>query len=220
MSRTSGRTLCFVCYLVGVIVGSAAGAAEGKKAWEKVSGEGFAIAVPAGWRTFDMGGRMVLFRQGDGIGVPLVDETGAPIQIGLTVEKFAGTTDTIEEGAKKLAQNARNNPRLKLIGEEKIEPVKLADGTDAMLVTTRFIKEGTRGSLQLKMVVKDQASNGWVVSAFLVSGKESKVPVEDSPLAKWLRAHVVSFCFDGAKMDEGAMKKAYEERHPAAAGKN
>jgi hypothetical protein len=195
------------------VAGLLAQAAEGKKEWEKVSGDGYAIAVPAGWRTFDMGGPMMLFRQGDGIGVPVVDETGAPIQIGLTVEKFVRTTDTLEEGAKKMARNAKNNPRLKLVGEEKTEPLKLADGTDAMLVTTRFIKEQTRGSLQMKMVVKDQASNGWVVSGFLVSGKDSKVPVEGSPLAMWLRAHVVSFCFDGAKVDEGAMKRAYEERH-------
>jgi hypothetical protein len=54
------------------------------------------IAVPAGWRNFDnLKPNMILFRQGDGVGVPILDETRAPLQIGLTVERFAKSKESI-----------------------------------------------------------------------------------------------------------------------------
>jgi len=214
MVRSIGSSIAVLAllWLAPVVSCGQGAAAKEKQAWEVVKGEGFGIVAPAGWRNFEAGGRYVLFRQGDGIGVPMVDENGAPVQVGLTVEKYSGQRGTVEEGIKSLAANARRNPRLVVVGEDVVEKVKLDDGTDAMLLITRFVKDGTRGSLQMKMLAKDQAGNGWVVSAFVVAGKESKLPVAESGVGQWLRAHVASFCLDAAKVDAGKLKGAYEKR--------
>jgi hypothetical protein len=181
---------------------------QAAKAWEIVTvGTGF-IAVPKGWRD---GGpataRMLLFRQGDGIGVPVLDETGAPLQVGMTVEKFPQTKGSLKEGIEGLLKRAKNDQRLELVGKEVVETLKLSDGTEAMLLTAEFIKDKDRKSLQMKMLVKDGESNGWVISAYLVGDKDSKLPVASSYLGQWLRVHVTSFCFDKTKLDESKLKE-------------
>ena len=66
--------------------------------WNVVSVGPTRIAVPKGWRSFDkITPNMPLYRQGDGIGVPVVDETKAPLQIGLTVGKFSGSKESVKE---------------------------------------------------------------------------------------------------------------------------
>jgi hypothetical protein len=161
----------------------------------------YAIAVPLGWRDFrQVPRRFVLFRQGDGIGVPPIDETGAPLQVGLTIEKFRSGMSA-KEGAAELEAAARAAPQLELIGEPKQEPITLADGTEAILLISDFVKEGHRHSLQLKLLATDARANAWVVSAFAVGGKESAWPSPSSALGRWLRAHLITFVLDPAKLD-------------------
>jgi hypothetical protein len=189
--------------------GPASQPASTRPTWELVRGENYAIAVPEGWRKMDgLMPHQLVFRQGDGIGVPAVDETGSPLQIGMMVEKFAKTDDTLEDGAKKLVRSAKNNARLRLVGQEFLEPLKLSDGTAALLLWTEFIKDGDRHSLQLKMLAKDKDSGAWIVSAHIVGGKDSKLPQRDSALAVWLAAHVKSFCFDTTRFDAAALDRA------------
>ena len=157
---------------------------------------------------------MVLFRQGDGIGVPPVDETGSPLQIGLTVERFPNTKQSPKEGAEALLKNAKRSGRLELVSNA-MEDITLADGTTAVLLTTEFIKEKHRRSLQMKLVTKDKDGNGWVTSAFLVGGKDSQWPTKDSAPATWLKAHVISFVLEPDAMDEAKLTAAYEERDKA-----
>ena len=162
----------------------------------------FAMIVPRGWRSLDMliSAKNRLYLNGDGIGAPAIDETGSPVQIGMMVERYPNTTDTVRRGAERLLANAKRNPRLKLIGKARIESLRLSDGTEAALLTTEFIKSGSRRSLQMKLLAKDAASNGWVVSGFLVAGKNSNIPKPDSPQAQTLRAHLRTFCFKAAKL--------------------
>lgn len=162
----------------------------------------FAMIVPRGWRSFDMllSAKNRLYLNGDGIGAPAIDETGSPVQMGLMVEKYPNTTDTVLRGIETLLANAERDPRLKLIGKGRIESLRLSDGTEAALLTTQFIKSGSRRSLQMKLLAKDADSTGWVVSGFLVAGRNSAIPKPDSPQAQTLRAHLMSFCFDAAKL--------------------
>jgi hypothetical protein len=111
-----------------------------------------------------------------------------------------------------LVKGAKASPQLEMVGKELIEPIKLADGTEAMLLTAEFIKEKRRRSLQMKLVVKGSDSAYWVVSGFLVGGKESKTPTPGSERSKWLRSHLVSFIFDQKKLDESKLRTAYESR--------
>src|SRR5262245_34773477 len=88
-------------------------------AWETVSVESAKIAVPKEWRNFDgIEPTRPMYRQGDGIGVPGTDEIGAPLQIGLTLEKFPATGDSTETIAKGLAKASTKNPELEMVGKE------------------------------------------------------------------------------------------------------
>jgi hypothetical protein len=183
-----------------------------EKKWEVVKGDGFGILVPNGWR--DMSGmtKFKLHRTGDGIGVPLVDDTGAPLQVGMTVEKFGETKQTLEEGAASLVEAAKKNKRLEMVGKETTEKVTLSDKTEALLLTTEFIKEGTRQSLQMKMLVKDAKGNGWVVSGFVVGGKGAKLATKEGEVGVLVKAYLTSFVLDAEKLDEGVVKAVYEKK--------
>jgi hypothetical protein len=184
-----------------------------ERPWEVVSFSHVRIAVPRGWRSFDgIKPHMPLYRQGDGIGVPALDETNAPLQIGLTVEKFPNTKESVDEIVSGLAENAKKVPRLELVGKESVETIELSDGTEAMLLKMEFIKERRRRSLQLKLVAKDTDSNAWIVSGHLVGGKESTWPTADSSLAKWLQTHLTSFSLDEEKFDTEKVEAAYNDR--------
>jgi len=166
------------------------------------------IAVPKGWRNLDQATNKALYRQGDGIGVPASDETGDPLQIGLVVEMFGKAKESIEEIMNGVVASAKDDPRLDLVKKD-VTKIKLADGTDALLLRAEFIKTHIRRSYQTKLVAKDAGSNVWIVSAHLVGGKDSEWSRSGSHLAKWLEAHVTSFTFDGSKFDAKKVDAAY-----------
>lgn len=209
------RAVQFVLAVLSLIAASPARTADRAvdAPWELVAVGPGKIAVPKGWRSFDnIQPRMVLYRGGDGIGVPALDETKAPLQIGLTVEKFPGAKESIKDIMDSLAQQAKKAPRLELVGTESVEAIKLSDGTEALLLTAEFIKEGGRRSLQMKMVVKDADSTAWIVSGHLVGGKASKWPTPEGSLAKWLRAHLTSLSWEAKKFDDAKLRAAYNDR--------
>jgi hypothetical protein len=182
--------------------------------WEVVAVGPGKLAVPKGWRSLDKNKpNMPLYRQGDGIGVPALDDTQAPLQIGLTVEKLPGSKESVKEIMSSLAEGARKAPRLELIGKVSVESIELSDGTEAMLLKATFIREGSRRSFQMKLVAKDADSNAWIVSGYLVGGKESKWPTAESSLAKWLEAHLTSLSLNERKFNAEKIKAAYRDRN-------
>jgi hypothetical protein len=187
---------------------------EGEKTpWELVPVGRGKMAVPKGWRNLDnIKPGMILYRQGDGKGVPLLDETKSPLQIGLVVEKSSDALKSVKNIMNGLVEEAQKAPQLELVGQPAVETIKLADGTEAMFLTAEFIKEGRRRSLQMKLVAKDPDGKTWIASAHLVGGKESMWPTANSNLAKWLRAHLTSLSWDESKIDIGALKAAYTDR--------
>lgn len=180
---------------------------EDGKPYEIVRFDAAALAVPQNWRMLPSRSRQMLtVRSGDGIGVPAADETGEPLQIGLTVERFPAGKDSLDVGLEQVVKSAQSNPRLEVVGKESVEKLKLTDGTAAVLATMEFVKDDGRHSLQLKLLSKDDRDNGWIISAFLVGGKASKLPTPKSELAQWLRSYVVSFCLDGTKLNAAKLK--------------
>lgn len=209
------RAVQLLLAVLALIAASPARAADkvAETPWEVVAVGPGKIAVPKGWRSFDnIRPRMVLYRSGDGIGVPALDETKAPLQIGLTVEQFPGAKEPIKNIMDSLVQQAKKAPRLELVGKESVEAIKLSDGSEALFLTAEFIKEGHRRSLQMKMVVKDADSTAWIVSGHLVSGKASKWATPRSGLARWLRAHLTSLNWEEKKFDEAKLRAAYRDR--------
>ena len=202
--------------LAGLTVLAPAARSAGKTAetpWEAVSAGAARIAVPRGWRSLDnMRPNMLVFREGNGIGVPIVDETDAPLQIGLIVEKLPASKQSVADIMKGLVNDAKAAPRLELVGKESVTPVRLSDGTEAMLLRAEFLKQGLRRSLQMKLVAKDADANAWIVSGHLVGGRKSQWPTPDSPWAKWLEAHLTSFTLDEKKLDVDKLTAAYRAR--------
>lgn len=205
------KTLLFIFALTGVL--SAADTNTPTVAWETASADSAKVAVPNGWRSMDGIKRtMPIYRQGDGIGVPAADETGAPLQIGLTVEKFPVAKESTETIARELVKSATKNPQLEMVGKESVEAIKLSDKTAATLVVTEFIKNGSRRSLQMKLIAKDSSGQIWIVTGFLVGDKDSKWPTPQSKLVTWLRAHVVSLTLTGMEIDRKSLEAAYRDR--------
>ena len=201
------------CLMLSGLVCSVHGA---EPPWEiaKVVVDSAQIAVPKGWRSMDGIRRtMPIHRQGDGIGVPARDETGAPLQIGLTVERFPPATESTETIAQELARGAARTRELELVGKESVQAVELSDQTPATLLITEFIKSGTRRSLQTKLIAKDDEGQIWIVTGFLVGGKDSGWPTPESHLAIWLQAHITSLTLTGDAVDEPRLEAAYRDRH-------
>jgi len=181
--------------------------------FEIVSAESAKIAVPEGWRSFDgLERSWMIYRQGDAIGVPAIDEAGSPLQIGLTVEKLPASRESTETIARALSRTSTENPELVLVGQESIEAVELSDQTQATFVTAEFIKGRTRRSLYMKLIAKDDKSQVWIATAYLVGSKSSQLPKPDSKLATWLRAHLVSLTLTGKEVDLKKVEAAYQVR--------
>lgn len=159
--------------------------AEGIEKLEQYKTKDFTLKVPSEWRKLDLGGKFSLFLQGDGIQLPATDE-GSPLQAGLTVERYENIKESVVDGAKKLGEASKQAPRFKALGDPTISQIKLPDGSDAALLTVQGIKDGTRSSLQMKLLVKAEGEVGFVVSAFLVGGEKSKIAVPTSSEAKSL----------------------------------
>jgi ankyrin repeat protein len=185
--------------------------------WEIYGDEEFCLIIPRGWRqaTSDiqlMHPNIQLYLSGDGIGVPPVDETGEPLQIGLSVEKTY-VQGSLEERATNLVNSFHVDPRLELFGKEHREWLELSDGTPALLLTTEFIKDSYRHSIHMKMLLTDQYDISWVVGGWVVGGKESRVPTEESELTQWLRTYILSFCFDCTQVRASGEAEELDRMH-------
>lgn len=180
-------------------------------AWDIVTTGSVRLAIPKGWRNFDgMQPAMVIFRQGDGIGVPSFDETGSPLQIGITVERFPPSERSLDVIAAETAAGAERDPRLKRIKKDYMESLALSDRTAAVFTSSEFTKSSMRRSLQMKLFTKVSDGTIWVVSGYIVGGKDSTLPARESAFALWLRAHMVSVTLTGKEIDARAIDTAYQ----------
>jgi hypothetical protein len=171
----------------------------------------FAIAVPAAWSEMKalQNAKRPLHAPGDGKGVPMFDDTNAPLQVGMGVEHFEGFKMTLDECVKSQVESATNAPRLKQIGNTKKRSLKLSDGRDAVLLIFEFEKEGGRHSTQVKLITKGSGDDHWVASAWAVGSKDSKILGHDKPLVTWLVAHVETFVLDPKKFDREKLPPAF-----------
>jgi hypothetical protein len=145
------------------------------------------IQVPKGWRLMKPGGKFLFHLTGDGIQLPATDGT-APLQAGMSVEKYPNTKEPVTAGAASLVKAASAGGAFKPSEPGKVDAVKLSDGNPAALITMQGVKNGTRTSLQLKLLTKGEGDTGYVVSAWLVGAPGSKIATASSPEAQALTA--------------------------------
>jgi hypothetical protein len=186
------------------------GAAAGSTPWEVATSGPASLAVPKAWRNMDgLRPNMLLFRQGDGLRIPVQDDTGAPLQAGLVLEQLPAAMGSLRDVATDVIAAAKKDPRLQPSGTPTIESVKLVDATEAVFVTVVFVKEQSRRSLQMKLIARGADARTWMVSGFLVGGKDSRWCAPGSDLAKWLRAHIASLRLTPGSVDEKPLREAY-----------
>lgn len=201
----------FLFLLISTAVCLAASEPSKDTRWEIITSGPVSVPIPNGWRNFDgMQPSLLIFRQGDGITFPMFDEAGQPLQMGITVEKFAATTDSTETIAQKTAEGASRDPRLKPVGDDSLESVVLSDQTKGTFLIKEFIKSTHRRSLQMKLFIKDADATSWVISGYIVGGKDSPLPTRNSRLAVWIRAHLLSATLTKKAVDTKALDAAYD----------
>jgi hypothetical protein len=161
---------------------------------ETISRKHFTLVAPKEWRSLELGFSLTrkLYLSGDGKGVSIFDEHGSPLQVGIMVEQFL-TRNSLDEFIASLVNAAKQSDSLKLDVEPTVEDIQLSNETPAKLLTTQFLKPTARRSLQFKLCLKDRDANSWVVSAWIVAGEKSELPVPDSDLAKRLRSLLETF---------------------------
>ena len=129
----------------------------------------------------------------------------------MTVERFPGNRDSLEDGVRKLADKFKADPRWVPQGEVVNDPVKLIDGTPANLLTIELLsKDGLRRALQLKLMTLDKSKVGWVVGGYIVARQDSPLVKPDSKMAGLLRAHVLSFSLDPQRLNDAPLVIAYQ----------
>ena len=91
------RAACLTIALTVVVGFASFSPSSAEPLWEiAVAGNG-RIAVPTGWRKMEgIRPGLAIYRLGDGIGVPITDETGEPLQIGIVVEAASPDASTLE----------------------------------------------------------------------------------------------------------------------------
>jgi hypothetical protein len=181
--------------------------------WDVYRTQQFAVAIPRNWRPQKANSPAILLylmREGR-------DETGEPLKVGLTIERFPGNKDTLGQGVTQLIDHFRADKRWVPQGEIRDEPITLADGTPARLVSLNVLsQDGARRAIQYKLMTLDKEQVGIVIGGFLTTSAGSKITSPGSKMAQLLRAHVTSLTLDPSKMDEAPLRAAYVSQAPAA----
>ncbi len=217
MKRILAAALAILAFaLTAALAAPAPKAADEAGGCEVLHEKDFSVVLPRDWRKMDLAGTHYrVYLNGDGMLTPIADATGQPIQVGLTIEPYPNQKGNVLDGARRNVAAIDRNPDLKRVGEPVYKEFKLSDGTPAVLVAVEFIKEKTRRSSYQKVFVVDKDSTGWVLSAWIVAGKDSDFAAKNPAITNILQAHVCSFCLDKDKLDVEPVKKAYKdaERH-------
>jgi hypothetical protein len=192
---------------------------EASPPWSVMHEKEFSIAVPSDWHKLEFPSfKTVLHLTGDGKGLPHLDETGSPLQTGMSIERFQNVRQTPEEGSAFMLRNLRADPNMEIIGEPKVESVQLSDGTHAVLQTTEFFRtDKHRRSYHMKLIAEDANKVGWVVVGWTVGGKESSMTEQKARHVQRLRAHLLSFCFDRARFTDAGVRAEYTARRNSVA---
>lgn len=181
-------------------------------------GEGWAILAPPGWastRPDQEGGALVLQLAGGGqLPFPRFDGTLQPLEAALGIERAP-----MEAGSPLVALRqfeemvTKGQDGIELVAPVRHEQVKLADGRPGLLLLARFRKGSPpRLMTYLKMAVPSE-THGHVVTAMMNSGPHSGRFLDRAGLTALLRAHLLTFVVDPAKLDRSRLDEAWSRVH-------
>lgn len=149
----------------------------------------FSMAVPTSWTVRDgFAGEDSIHRVGDGIGLPAVDEGGAPLELGLMVERMGGSDlSTAVELLRKELVRAHGDATV------RDEAVALCGGREGVLLTADFAAGG-RHTLNQTLVGVDAEGAPWKANIYIHTGPQSRLSTAGGELAPTLRPWLLTFC--------------------------
>ncbi len=177
-----------------------------------IRGEGWAIAAPEDWSTFDHSQPpMVLYLVGDARqGIPPVDGVLSALKAGLTVEVFprdAGKSP--RERAEGDLAGLKSAAGFEIQSKPVIEETTLSDGTKAHRVRVTILRpERRRLSLYEKIYCSAPDGRVIVATGFLTCSPGGGKFLERTGLAAFLRAHVGSLVLDADRIDRRKLEAA------------
>jgi len=175
-------------------------------------GEGWAIAAPAEWRDSQIKTKViVLYLTGSGVGgVPAVDGTLAPLQIGIAIDVFDKTEMSPREKAQKdVAELKALTKMFKVRSEPSLEDVELSDGVKAAFLSLEFDRlDNNRLSFQFRVYVAGSEKKLIVANGFLACGRGG-----GAGILTFLKAHAMSLVLDAKKVDQERLKKVYTKHN-------
>lgn len=178
-----------------------------------IRGEGWAIAAPDDWTRFNaVRAPVVLYLSGDGRkGVPLLDGTLAPVQAGLTVEKFPARAGVSAiEKAKQDFEALKNTTGFEIDGEPELTEIELADGTKAVRLIVTVAKTQRRRLSVYEKVYCGTSDHGQIIAtSFVTCGLGGERFVNKVGLAGFVKKHAESIVLDASKVGLARLDDAY-----------
>ncbi len=169
--------------------------------WLEHSGEGFRIPLHRDWPTMHgefLPPGMQLHVTADGVGFPLLDEDGQPVQVGFAVEARDGPYDDTSALAQEVHAEIQGDSAIERVERYLRKDTHACMGErEAHMLLLEFDKAGTdRKSVYLRSVVRGDDGRGWIASGWIVAGRGSSLPTADGPFAESLYSVLVGFCPD------------------------
>ena len=177
-----------------------------------VQGDGWALAAPRGWRSFEgITPPVVCYLTGDAKpGIPPFDGTLSVLKAGLMVERFDAAAVPLQARIDRDVWEVTTSPAFEPFDPPAVEQVALADGTPATVLTVQFVrKQNGRVSFQTKLYAAGDDGRHTVVTTFVTCSRPGRRSVEATGLPALLKASALTLVLDPAALDLQAISKRY-----------
>ncbi len=181
-------------------------------------GETWAIVAPKDWRTtsFALEPPIELYLTGDGrAGIPIVDGTLSPLQIGMSVDVLSKGSGTPEEISAQYTRDLKTSARFKLRHEVVVDSIQLADGSTALLHSSEFDRiDKRRLSFHYKVISPRKDGRVVVATGWLACGRPNSFFAKKSGILYVLKECVTSLASESNKVDTRPAEKALSSLNP------
>lgn len=181
-------------------------------------GKTWAIVAPSGWRnkSSSLKPPIELYLTGGGrAGIPIVDGTLSPLQIGMSVDVLPKGSGTPEELSAQYTRELKTSGQFKLRHDVVVATIQLADGSTAILHSAEFDRID-KGLLSFYYKVISPRKDGRVVVAtgWLACGKPNSFFARKSGILNVLKTCVTSIASASNKVDTRPVEKALLSLNP------
>ena len=181
-------------------------------------GKTWAIAAPTDWRnkSSSLKPPIELYLTGDGCaGIPIVDGTISPLQIGMSVDVLPKGSGTPEELSAQYTRELKSSERFKLRREVVVDSIQLADGSTALLHSAEFDRiEKRRLSFYYKTISPRKDGHVVVATGWLACGRPGSLFAKKSGILNVLKACVTSLGAESNRVDASSVQKAHSSLNP------